>query len=175
MSNFLAHPENVSGEPHLLHDHLRCVGTLTKQFAEAGNAQLATVAEWAGLLHDLGKYRAEFQEYLRGQRHSSHETHHAVYGAALAKAHNKWAMAFVIAAHHAGLHDLDELQELIKSPKYNTQNCLPELVAKFEIIINNELKDRQSRFSGSPNAVIIHHDFDIATVDQTHEFARCFG
>lgn len=132
MSNFLAHNENVNGAPHLLHEHLRCVGMLTRQFAEAGNRQLTTVAEWAGLLHDLGKYRAEFQEYLRGQRQSSYETHHAVYGAALAVQHRKLAMAFVIAAHHAGLHDIDDLQELIKGPKYNAQDCLPELVAKFE-------------------------------------------
>ena len=132
MTKFLAHTENATGVPHLLSEHLQCVGTLARQFAEAGNKQLGEVAEWAGLLHDLGKYRVEFQEYLRGNRHSSHETHHAVYGAALAKSHNKWAMAFVIAAHHAGLHDLDELQELIKSPKYNAQDCLPDLVAKFE-------------------------------------------
>ncbi len=132
MSEFLAHNENSKGEPHLLSEHLRCVGTLARQFAEAGNNQLGDVAEWAGILHDLGKYRTEFQEYLRGNRHSSHETHHAVYGAALAAQHRKWATAFVIAAHHAGLHDLDDLQELIKSPKYNAQNCLPELVEKFE-------------------------------------------
>jgi HD superfamily phosphohydrolase YqeK len=54
MSNFLAHNENVNGAPHLLHEHLRCVGTLARQFAEAGNSQLGEVAEWAGLLHDLG-------------------------------------------------------------------------------------------------------------------------
>ena len=132
MSEFLAHNENSKGEPHLLSEHLRCVGILARQFAEAGNIELGNVAEWAGLLHDLGKYRPEFQEYLRGNRHSSHETHHAVYGAALAVKYRKLAMAFVIAAHHAGLHDLDDLQELIKSPKYNAQNCLPELVEKFE-------------------------------------------
>ena len=60
MSKYLAHNENANGAPHLLHEHLRCVGALAKEFAEAGNAQLAKVAEWAGLLHDLGKYRAEF-------------------------------------------------------------------------------------------------------------------
>ena len=132
MTTFLAHNENSQGNPHLLHEHLRCVGTLARQFAQDGNSQLGTIAEWAGLLHDLGKYRAEFQEYLRGQRQSSYETHHAVYGAALAAKHRKLAMAFVIAAHHAGLHDIDDLQELIKSQKYNAQDCLTDLVAKFE-------------------------------------------
>jgi CRISPR-associated endonuclease/helicase Cas3 len=132
MTTFLAHNENINGAPHLLHEHLRGVGTLARQFAQEGNSQLGTSAEWAGLLHDLGKYRAEFQEYLRGQRQSSYETHHAVYGAALAAKHRKLAMAFVIAAHHAGLHDIDDLQELLKSQKYNAQDCLPELVTKFE-------------------------------------------
>jgi CRISPR-associated endonuclease/helicase Cas3 len=132
MSNFLAHNENANGAPHLLHEHLRCVGRLAQQFAAEGHPMLAMVAEWSGLLHDLGKYRAEFQEYLRGQRQSSYETHHAVYGAALAAQYRKLAMAFVIAAHHAGLHDIDDLQELIRSQKYNASDCLPDLVAKFE-------------------------------------------
>ena len=130
--SYLAHPENAAGKPHLLSDHLHDVGKLAASFLVSVNPEIAQVALWAGLLHDLGKYRDEFQEYLRGQRGSSHETHHAVYGAALAKAHNKWAMAFVIAGHHAGLHDLDALQELIKSPKYNVQNCLAALQQKFE-------------------------------------------
>ena len=36
----------------------------------------------AGLLHDLGKYRQEFQEYQNGIRARGIETNHSVYGAA---------------------------------------------------------------------------------------------
>lgn len=136
MSNFLAHNENASGAPHLLHEHLRCVGTLARQFAETGNEHLATIAEWAGLLHDLGKYREEFQQYLAGKRHSSHETHHAVYGAALAFQQRKLVLAFAIAAHHAGLHDREKLSELLKDARYDF-TCLPTLQQRFEAEVGN--------------------------------------
>ena len=59
--NFLAHTENAAGQPHLLKDHLRSVGILASQFAETANPLLAEPAQWAGLLHDLGKCRDEFQ------------------------------------------------------------------------------------------------------------------
>jgi CRISPR-associated endonuclease/helicase Cas3 len=72
-------------------------------------------ATLAGLLHDLGKYRVEFQEYLnagdRGRR--SVETAHSVYGAAAAGEWENLAVAFAIAGHHSGLHDEDDLASLI--------------------------------------------------------------
>ena len=58
--NFLAHSENTAGQPHLLKDHLCSVGVLARRFAEAANPLLAEPAQWAGMLHDLGKYRDEF-------------------------------------------------------------------------------------------------------------------
>ena len=71
------------GHWQLLREHLRNVARLAKQFAEP--LGLAEEAELAGLLHDLGKYREEFQAYLRGERSSSVETQHAIFGAAWAK------------------------------------------------------------------------------------------
>jgi CRISPR-associated endonuclease Cas3-HD len=73
--NFLAHPENTAGRPHVLKDHLRGVGTLARQFAEVANPLLAEPARWAELLHDLGKYRDAFQAYVREERTSNVETH----------------------------------------------------------------------------------------------------
>ncbi len=131
MSKFWAHTDNEAGKPHLLHDHLRSVGKLASQFAEQMNPQLCEAAKWAGLLHDLGKYRAEFQAYLRRERPSSHETHHAIYGAKLAEKYRKPALMFAIAAHHAGLHDREALSELLKDTRYNF-SCLPELEQFFE-------------------------------------------
>jgi len=61
---------------------LRNVADLARQLAAPFG--LCDEAELAGLLHDLGKYREEFQSYLRGERGSSVETQHAIYGAAWA-------------------------------------------------------------------------------------------
>ncbi len=128
---FLAHPENTAGQPHLLHEHLRGVGALARGFAAAANPQLATVAYRAGLLHDLGKYREEFQEYLRAERPGSVDTHHAVYGAALAFQRRWLGLAFAIAGHHAGLHDLSQLQTLVRDEKYQATARLPLLLERF--------------------------------------------
>src|SRR4030042_2977601 len=73
----------------------------------------------AGLLHDLGKYRKQFQEYLLGKRGRSNKTDHSAYGsaAALHRFHDD-SSAFAIAGHHAGLHDLGNLDSLINGTKY---------------------------------------------------------
>ena len=133
-SKYLAHTENTNGKVHDLDDHLKCVGELAKNFISEANAELGEQAKWAGLLHDLGKYRDEFQEYLVGNRESSNETHHAVYGAALAFLKGWNMLAFAIAGHHAGLHNFENLKELIKNPNYQIQvsNVLKDLQEKFE-------------------------------------------
>ncbi len=92
----------------LLKVHLRNVADLAKFFAAP--LGLAAEAELAGLLHDLGKYRNEFQAYLRGKRPGSRETQHAIYGAAWAWSREWLATPFAVAGHHAGLHDCYELE-----------------------------------------------------------------
>ena len=129
--DFFAHTENSNGQWQPLAEHLRGVGELAAQFAEQMNPELVEPARWAGVLHDLGKYRDEFQEYLLGNRKGSHETHHAVYGAKLAAAHRKTALAFAIAAHHAGLHDAERLRELLNDSRYDF-SCLEGLKHQFE-------------------------------------------
>lgn len=129
--NYLAHTENSAGLPHTLQDHLQAVGELARQFADCCNPSLAEPAYWAGLLHDFGKYRDEFQQYLRAERDSSTETHHAVYGAALAYQRDWLGPAFAIAGHHAGLHDLNELQTLVDSTTYRAAERVPHLTDRF--------------------------------------------
>ena len=113
----------------LLKDHLRNVASLARRFAEP--LGLAKEAELAGLLHDLGKYREEFQEYLRGERASSVETQHAIYGAAWALTpHQQLGSVFAVAGHHAGLHDMSDAQASATKPAILA--TLPELVRRFE-------------------------------------------
>lgn len=128
---YLAHTENTAGLPHILSEHLKSVGDLARRFAEENNIDLSDAAYWAGVLHDLGKYRDEFQQYLRAERESSTETHHAVYGAALAYQQGWLGPAFAIAGHHAGLHDLNELQTLVMGTTYRTAERVPLLADRF--------------------------------------------
>jgi CRISPR-associated endonuclease/helicase Cas3 len=129
---YFAHSENKSGEWHSLQKHLGGVGALAESFAKRSNIALSEAAKWAGLLHDLGKYRDEFQQYLRAEREGSTETHHAVYGAALAYSKNWLGPAFAIAGHHAGLHDINDLQTLIEGSKYDAIQRVRLLVDRFE-------------------------------------------
>ena len=68
IKKYLAHTENDLDEVHDLDDHLKCVGKLAEHFISGANKDLGEASKWAGLLHDLGKYREEFQEYLIGKR-----------------------------------------------------------------------------------------------------------
>jgi CRISPR-associated endonuclease/helicase Cas3 len=99
--NYFARPNQP------LHVHLTNVSKMAGDFGHA--LGLHEEAVLAGALHDLGKYRQEFQSYLRGERTSSQETQHAAYGAVWAIKNDQLLQAFVIAGHHAGLHDLADL------------------------------------------------------------------
>lgn len=87
--------------------HLENVSKLAGKFGQW--IGLHDEAILAGSLHDLGKYRQEFQGYLRGDRVSSQETQHAAYGAVWAIQNDQLLQAFVIAGHHSGLHDISDL------------------------------------------------------------------
>jgi len=124
--NFYAHTADdgngrrlPESEWQLLKDHLRNVEKLAGEFgAPIG---LASEASAAGRLHDLGKYRAEFQEYLRQQRKAGTDTHHAIYGAAYAF-HREWLPhAFAVAGHHAGLPDQPDLHRTIDGERYDAR------------------------------------------------------
>ena len=106
---------------HGLADHLRAVAHLAAMFTGAWGRDWAHLA---GLWHDLGKYRAGFQTYIRlvadahieGRLPQGSEKSHSAAGAlhALrvferdfgpAGARVSRLLAYVIAGHHAGLAD----------------------------------------------------------------------
>lgn len=117
----------------LLRDHLRNVAGLATNFAAPFGA--SEEARLAGLLHDLGKFRTEFQSYLRGQRSSSVETQHAIFGAAWAADESRpqlFASKLAIAGHHAGLHDHSDLEGMFAKRGLNIPACIPPLIAQLE-------------------------------------------
>jgi CRISPR-associated endonuclease/helicase Cas3 len=73
-------------------------------------------AAWSGWLHDVGKYRPEFQLMMRGLRAKGEATRHKQAGAAWAADAGRRDVAFVIAGHHGGLPDPEELKSLIIGP-----------------------------------------------------------
>lgn len=93
-----------------LEDHLLNVAKIAYAFAKS--LGLEKEAFLAGILHDLGKYRKEFQDYLSGLRNKSSETQHAIYGAAFNHFIQRGRLAAIttsIACHHSGLCNEDDV------------------------------------------------------------------
>lgn len=115
----LAHVrQDPSGEwqEHALEEHLLEVARRAGEFAKAFGSE--DWAKTAGLWHDLGKYSAEFQEYIKkASGYYDAEAHiesapgrvdHSTAGAIHAiKSFDKHGriLAYLIAGHHAGLPD----------------------------------------------------------------------
>lgn len=137
----------------LLRDHLEGAARLARKSAEAARPNdvvLADAAYWAGLLHDLGKYRDEFQQYLRNERRASHETVHAVYGAAPACfQYNCSPLAFAVASHHTGLYDAAELTALVEGSRYEARSRYGDLLA----LLTEEV---------GPNPALVLNDTQVA-------------
>lgn len=118
MSEPLAH----SGG-HLLIDHLRAVAALAAEFSIVFDSAEPTQrwAYFAGLWHDLGKYRPGFQRYVRladnpdahiegkvGGREKTHSAAGALWAMQQLNQPNRPygnILAYLIAGHHAGLAD----------------------------------------------------------------------
>ena len=94
-------PDGADWEP--LDEHLKAVAE--RAAAHAALFGVDELARIAGLLHDLGKAKPEFQAYLRGERPSApHSGEGARYAAErLDAAGIGKLIAYAIAGHHAGL------------------------------------------------------------------------
>ncbi|CAM2005593.1 CRISPR-associated helicase Cas3' [Acanthopleuribacter pedis] len=98
-------------------DHLNGTGDKAKN--HAAKLDLENYALWMGRWHDLGKYRPNFQDYLRGLRSfpNPEDKSHKWAGAAWANALAGGApMAWLIAGHHGGLLDRTSLRAFFNDP-----------------------------------------------------------
>jgi len=111
-SRYYAHskPEKDKSEWQLLIDHLNWTADFAAKFG--GDAGVADLARIAGLVHDLGKYSAEFQKRLEGGPRVDHSTAGAKELKELLKDKPPVVrellpklLAYPIMGHHAGLPD----------------------------------------------------------------------
>lgn len=108
-----AYAHSVPGAPvgrwETLRDHHDAVGALAGQLGE--RLGWAEVTSLAGRLHDIGKLSPEFQAYIAGERASGGDHSSAGSRIALDRYGPQFGtlLASIIAAHHAGLADGDEL------------------------------------------------------------------
>ncbi len=102
----LAHPDQSLVE-HLL-------GVARRAHAFAAHFEGGEHAHLAGLLHDLGKADAKFQQRIAKAagraKEDGDKRPHAHHGAAMVLEHQLWPVAFAINGHHAGLHNRSGLQ-----------------------------------------------------------------
>jgi CRISPR-associated endonuclease/helicase Cas3 len=117
-SLFFAHSGDKSDHSdwQLLAEHLQRVAELARFcMADAVPSQpkLAELASAAGWLHDLGKYRDEFQQMIRGIRVQKEMTWHKQAGAARAFDVKNAPIAFAIAGHHGGIPDATKLKDAV--------------------------------------------------------------
>jgi len=97
---------------HELYKHLLGVAKLTSEWGR--NSKEQNLLRIIAILHDLGKYQTDFQEYLKasyvGQSH--HSVPHAVWGAYAAYSRfESVEAAFVIDGHHGGIPDKSTLAQ----------------------------------------------------------------
>jgi len=119
-ADFFAH--SAEGKPihawQRLENHLTNVASLAKHFAEEFSA--GECGYIAGLWHDIGKYHNEWQDYIRQQTKGRGPDHSSA-GAIQAqeKMNNLEAMilSFVIAGHHGGLSDREDLRKRLRKKK----------------------------------------------------------
>ena len=117
--------KDVSGEKYVFQSneqHLKGVAKLADSFAnEFGMGSWGRVL---GLLHDKGKERKVFQDYIRHNSgyapgiHCSSEHNHSFVGGILAKnIYGKGSESLLcnqIMSHHSGLHDYCQIEEALK-------------------------------------------------------------
>ncbi|WP_448567146.1 CRISPR-associated endonuclease Cas3'' [Thermus sp.] len=165
---FRAHTPNQEGEWHSLQEHLQGVCQQAGRFAEAFGAP--SLSKALAYLHDLGKARAAFQDYLdavaRGKRVASEP--HAIWGALLVYRLKQlgqlnqagWqALALPVMGHHAGLPERGEasskLAKVLGERKEGLEEVLTALktmgqLATLQDLLKRALEEIQAKVQGDP-------------------------
>jgi CRISPR-associated endonuclease/helicase Cas3 len=99
-----------------LEEHLTQTADLAESFASSfayGWGRLA------GLWHDAGKYRRAFQQMIGvdPEAHVNGKVDHSTAGALIAKERGSALVSFVIAGHHGGLPNADDLQSRLDNKR----------------------------------------------------------
>lgn len=137
-------------------DHLNGTAAHAKQ--HGAKLGLADYAYWLGRWHDLGKYRPNFQNYLRGlKRFTNHEDKsHKWAGAAWANQVRGGALiAWLIGSHHGGLLDCAAIADLLKN---QGQTELDEVLATGRVpadLLKKPVLSLPPRFTGKVPHVTI--------------------
>lgn len=147
---YFAHSENVKGEKHILAEHLK----ETAKIAESFSSQkiFKPIFYLTGLMHDLGKYQKDFQNYLKcnGQRGS---VPHASWGAGYARLNRLLEASITVDGHHKGLPN----NSLWKS---DTEPFKRGEVRGFEDIIKiYETENKPYEYNSNKNAQLSFSDF----------------
>ena len=151
--DYIAHARQDSSEnwySHPLQKHLQKVAQLAKRFAGRYGSLFA---EYAGLLHDLGKFQEAFQKYIRNAsgfekenahledvestklRKIPHSTAGAKYAVERLNPFFGHLLAYLIAGHHAGLADWYDKGSL----KHRLQQADNELEASLSGLAESSL------------------------------------
>ncbi len=100
MKEYIAHRSEETGQTQTVYEHLAATARLAAEFAAPfGGRELGYRC---GLLHDIGKYSAEFQKRIL---ENGDKVNHSTAGAKEAFAARDLNSAFCIAGHHGGLPD----------------------------------------------------------------------
>lgn len=158
-SDYYVHtPPEGSDRWHPLAEHL--TETAKKASSMGRNRTEKETLFLAGLLHDLGKYQAEFQNYLnaryRGKEHD--KVPHAMLGAQFAYKHAFGEVAFAIAGHHAGIPNLSDFRNSLE----RLQSQLGDKDDALLRLLEADLSDTITIPTESLNAVD-EYDFDTIT------------
>lgn len=124
VEEFFAHTGNTKNgaDWQPLIEHLLAVGVGASEHAKAIDAYRSLQSKFesqsliSGWLHDLGKYRAEFQDYLFSRPVEPEKRYHKQAGASKAVQYDYFSVAFAIAGHHGGLPTQADLKTAVVGP-----------------------------------------------------------